>query len=114
MKTVNVFVGVDMRGQHGGLSKLAKSKGIDLRNLGVGEAVVFISRDRMRIKTVSYNGVLAYIKAADPKRPFDLSSINEFAKAFRPNGTMDYDKALKARLTKTLKLNRKFESEEVV
>jgi hypothetical protein len=114
MKTVNIFVGVDMRGQHRGLSKLALEKGVDLRSLKDCEAVVFISRDRMRIKTVSYNGVLAFIKAADRKRPFDLSSVDEFARAFNPDGTMDYAKALRSKLIKTLSKNRIFEDMELL
>lgn len=102
MKALHVFTAVDMRSGHDGLVQYAKSKGVKLSELEVETACVFISRDRLRIKTYSYNGVVSYLKAPDAKRPFDLSAIDEFPKAFDKNGTMNYAKALKAKLTKVM------------
>lgn len=101
MKTVHVFLAVDMRCGHDGLILHAKTAKVDLKEMTAGTACVFISRDRLRIKVYSFNGVLSYLKAPD-YRPFDLNAIDEFPKAFDKDGTMDYSKALKARLIKVM------------
>lgn len=99
MKTVNVFIGVDMRMGHEGLKQYAKTRKVDLTQLEDDSACVFISSNRLRIKTYSYNHVVGYLKA-DSNRPFDLSAIDEFPKAFNKHGIMNYDKAIRARLEK--------------
>lgn len=101
MKTVHVFTAVDMRCGHDGLVEYAKSHKVNLREMEVGTACVFISRNRLRIKVFSFNGVLSYLKAQD-YRPFDLNAIDEFPRAFEKDGTMNYTKALKARLQKVM------------
>lgn len=101
MKAVHVFLGVDMRKSHDGLAAFAKAKNVDLKKLPTETAAVFISANKLRIKTYSYNHVLGYLKAPS-YRPFDLSAIDEFPRAFDKNGLMDYNKALRARLQKAL------------
>lgn len=91
-----------MRVGHDGLVKYAKDKGVDLKSLSTETACVFIARDRMRMKSYSYNGVVSYMKAPDRKRPFDLSAIDEFPRAFSKSGHMSYAKALRSRLAKEL------------
>lgn len=90
-----------MRKSHDGLVSYAKQKRIDLTKLPDETACVFISSNRLRIKTYSYNHVLGYLKAPS-YRPFDLTAIDEFPRAFNKDGLMDYNKALKARLEKEL------------
>jgi hypothetical protein len=99
MKTVHVFTDVDMRMGHEGLEDVARGHRVSLKGLEAGEAAVFISRNRMRMKAYSWNGVVSYLRAK-ALRPFDLSAVDEFAKAFSPEGVMDYDKAIKKRLEK--------------
>jgi len=101
MKALHVFLGVDMRKSHDGLVNYAKSKRVDLTKLPEETACVFISSNRLRIKTYSYNHVLGYLKAPS-YRPFDLSAIDEFPRAFNKDGLMDYNKALRAKLEKAL------------
>lgn len=111
MKVLHVFTAVDMRSGHDGLVQYAKSKGIKLSEIGTETACIFISRDRTRMKAYSYNGVVSYMKAPDRTRPFDLSAIDEFPRAFNKNGTMDYAKALKAKLTKVMATKGMLEEE---
>lgn len=99
MKAVEFFLGVNMCAQHNGLKKLAKKYKIDIDTLPSNSACVFISRDRRRIKVYASNGVLSYLRASD-YRPFDLSALNEFPKAFNTDGTLNYEKALRLRLEK--------------
>lgn len=113
MKTIHVFVGVDMRQSHLGLTKLASQNKIDLNTMQQDSAIVFISRDRMRMKAYSGNGVLSYLVSSDRKRPFDLQAIDEFPKAFDKNGTMNYEKALKERLKKAL-FNKTFDDTKLL
>lgn len=102
MKAVHVFLAVDMRCGHDGLYLLAKSHGVDISKLGTENACVFISRDRLKMKTFSWNGVVCSIKSKDNKRPYDISALDEIAKAFDKNGAIDYPKALRARLEKVM------------
>jgi hypothetical protein len=37
------------------------------------------------------------------ERPFDLSALAEFPRAFNPDGTLDYTRALERRLTALFK-----------
>lgn len=104
MKSLHVFVGVDMRMGHLGLKKYASLHGVDLNNLPGLSAAIFISKDKMRIKSYSYNGVVSYLVQYDNKRPLDLDMINELPRAFSANGSFDYSKALRASLEKKLKL----------
>lgn len=114
MRTVNVFLGIDMRMGHPGLIDLAKKNGVDLLNMEPQTACVFISRNKLRMKTFCYNGVLCYMRAMDIKRPFDLDSINEFPRAFDKNGQMNYAKALRATLEKKLKGRAPFRDMELL
>lgn len=108
MKSVQVFLGADLRSMHAGLKKLAASYGVHLDSLGKEEAVVFINSAKNKIKSYSYNGAICYIRFDDPKRPIDLNALDELPKAFNKHGTLNYTKALKAALIKQMKQNKKF------
>lgn len=113
MKTVHCILGADLRCSHEGLKIQARSRGISLKSLMPGEAIVFINHAKNKMKAYSYNGVVSYIRFDDPKRGIDLNALDEFPKAFRPDGTMDYEKALRASLKTRLK-EKKFDKIEVV
>jgi len=113
MKTIQVILGVDMRQGHPGLIKLAAKKGINLDALDPQTAVIFIARNKMRMKAYSHNGVLSYMRSTDSKRPFDLNAIDEFPKAFSKDGKMDYAKALRAKLEKELSKKGKLEEKQL-
>lgn len=102
MKAVNLFLGADLRSGHPGLTKLAKSRGIVLKELRTGEAVIFINSKKDKMKAFAWNGVLSYVRFDDKKRAIDLSAIDEFPRAFDKDGVMDYAKALRASLEKRL------------
>ncbi len=102
MKAVNLFLGADLRSGHPGLTKLAKSRGIVLKELRKGEAVIFVNSKKDKMKAFAWNGVLSYIRFDDAKRSIDLSALDEFPRAFNADGSMDYTRALKASLEKRL------------
>lgn len=99
MKLVHVFTAVHMGKNHKGLSEVAKNKGVNLNKLKKTEACIFISRNRMRMKCFTSNGVLSYILAKE-NRPLSMDAIQDFPKAFSPDGKLNYDKALRIQLTK--------------
>lgn len=110
MKTVFCFLGVDMRCGHDGLITVAKNKKVDLKNLNVGEAAVFINSSRTKIKAYSYNHVVSYYRSLEYSRPIDLAALEMLPKAFDEDGVMDYSAALKAALEKKL-VGRKLEED---
>jgi hypothetical protein len=99
-----------MRTMHKGMGALLDKQGI--KRLATDEAVIFINRARDRLKSYSYNGVISYVRfTGSDKRAIDLSAIDEIARAFNSDGTLDYNRALKKHLEKRLKV--KSESSEL-
>lgn len=109
MELTHIFTGVDMRQGHDGLRQVAKGK-VNLLNMPDGSAVAFISNDRKRMKVYTFNHVLSYIRREDIKRPIDLQALQEFPRAFDSAGRFDYNKALKLRLMKALKIKDEADS----
>lgn len=99
--------------QHDGLKAVAKKHKVDLDALPGESACVFISRDKCRIKVYSSNGVLSYLRAKT-SRPFDLSALNEFPKAFNVDGSFDYNKAIKLRLEKVFQEKGRMKDKDLV
>lgn len=100
IRAIEVFVGVNMSKQHDGLAQVAKKYKVDITKLPEGAACVFISRDKCRMKVISWNGVLSYIRTLNRSRPFSMDALREFPRAFNVDGTFDYNKALKLNLEK--------------
>lgn len=98
MKTVNVFLGVDLRLGHDGLSAYAATRKVKMTELRPGEAVVFINTKRTYMKSYSWNKVLSSVRSVDINRPIDIDVMDYLAQAFNKDGTMDYPKALKMAL----------------
>lgn len=113
MKTIKILLGADMRSGHPGLKKQALKMGFDIDTLKEGEAVVFINVSKDRMKAYSWNGVLSYVRFTEKNRAIDLNAIDEFPKAFSPDGSMDYRKALRASLLKRIG-DKKFKELEVL
>lgn len=104
MKAVKFLFNADMRGGHDHLLAQAKKLNIDLGDLRLEEAVVFINRRQNKIKTFSYNGVISYVRfTEDSHRGIDLNALSEIARAFNKNGVLDYNKALKQSLITRLR-----------
>lgn len=96
---VHAFLGVSMINGHDGLRAHAKKCGVNMDVLPDKTAVVFFSRNKMRIKVLCPNGVLSYLRAKQ-NRPFSLDALQEFPRAFSADESLDYDKALKMQLEK--------------
>lgn len=104
MRVVQCFFDVNMQNGHDGLQLIAKKGGVDVRLLGQGEFVVFINRDRNRIKLYATNNTTAYYKRPRGASPLSLESIPNIVKAFGQSGKIDYDRALKQTIEKKLGL----------
>lgn len=111
MKSVNIFLGADLRLGHDGLRKLAKSKNVLLSELNRDEAVIFINSARDKIKSYSWNGVVSYMRSKETNRPIDLMALDYLVKTFNPSGQMNYPAALRLALLKRLRLRGNFDPE---
>lgn len=96
---IRVFQNTDMRKQHDGLTELAKSKKVNLKNLGAGEHVVFLNNKLNRIKLFSANGVLSYYRA--PSGRVNLKMIEMIPACFNAGG-MDWNQAERLAIDKLL------------
>src|SRR6267142_4284345 len=94
MKTVEVFIGADMRCSHRGLVKLAKDNGVHVDDLQPGDAIVYVNMRKNRVKTLSYNGVLSYLNLEGTRRTVDLDALSMIPQALDPRGAMNYKRAL--------------------
>lgn len=112
MKTVEVFLGADLRCSHQGLIELAAKHGVMIKNLKPGEAIVYINAKKDRLKVLSWNRVLSYVNFTGDRK-LDLDALSEIPKAISPDGTMDYKKALRVTLQKKLGQKR-FEELEML
>ena len=106
MKCIHVFLGADMRLGHDGLKALARASKIDFDALKQGEALVFINARKDRMKSISWNHVVSFVRSEDINRPIDLSVLDYLAQAFSAEGVMDYTEALKMALEEKLKSRR--------
>jgi hypothetical protein len=103
VKAVKFLFNADLRGGHDNLKAQSKKVGVDLEKLETEEAAVFINRQRNKIKTYSYNGVMSYIRFTEEShRGIDMNALSEIARAFDKRGQLDYNKALKASLLQRL------------
>ena len=95
-RITHVFKSADLRCGHVGLTAIAKKKA----NPKPGEHVVFINNAEDKMKVLSSNGVLSYIKS--PSGKLALETINHIPAAFKATGGFNYSDALKKVITKKL------------
>lgn len=100
-KILRVFLDVDMRNQHDGLSTLATKNKVNLSNLDPGCHVIFINSKQNKIKVFSCRGTLTYIRK--DKGRIDLNFISMIPQAFNDFGELEWAKAEKLSLEKRLK-----------
>lgn len=106
-RVINFFTNVDFRLGHDGLAKLSKQNAVDVAKLNNGQYIVFVNSAKDRVKVFAANNVIAYLKLPHGRK-VDSRVIQEIPSAFQGNGTLDYDKALKAAVEKALaRRNRK-------
>lgn len=98
-KITQVFMDVDMRNGHEGLSLLAKKFDIDPRKLPQNHMLVFINRKQTHLKVFVAGNIIAHTK----RDRISLDAIREIPRAFAYSGRIDYDEALKNSLEEKLK-----------
>lgn len=95
-----VFLDVDARSQHLGLSKIAATKSINTDKLKKNEHVIFINKKRDKIKVISHEGIMTYKKSMHG--PLDLMAIEHIAQCFNEDSSIDWTKAQQLALEKAL------------
>lgn len=93
-RVIQCFLNTDLRNGHDGLSVIAKGSGINVTALQPGQYVVFINTAKNKLKIYTANNVVAFFRATSGQ-PIDLNTIRLIPLAFRSNGHLDYDRALK-------------------
>ena len=86
-----------------GFLKVLDKHGIDIEKLGKGNLIPFINRKKNYIKVVACNGTRNPVVGAyrlPQGRIYDLRILGEIPSAFRADGNIDFDSALKAVLDK--------------
>lgn len=85
MKAIHVFLEVDFRQQHKGLTATAAKAGLRLDAKGPGVCAVFLNKKLNKARVLSSNGVLMYAHFDDG---IDSTSLNIFTDAVRPGMAM--------------------------
>lgn len=96
---IRVFFDTHLGNGHDGLAKLASKEKIDVKNLNVGEYVVFINRDKSAFKLYATSFTVAHLRL--PKGKIDLNTIAKIPTFFNGH-EINYNKALKATLLEKL------------
>lgn len=101
-RILQIFQDVDMRQHFDGLEELAKKEGkISIKDLKEGEYVVFFNTRRTYLKMAAAHNVLA-CRRMEGGRFYDMSAIKLVVQAFHNTGEIQYERALKERLTELL------------
>lgn len=97
------FSNVSMALGHDGLAIIAKKFGVKMETLTNGECILFINRQRDKLKLIDGTGVvMGYIRI--PKgRVLPVEAIQYVAQAFSRSGKLDVDKAVKSYVIDKLK-----------
>jgi len=87
------FANSDMRCGHTGLAAIAKKRGINLDNLGVGDLVVFVNSKQDKVKVATAGYTLSYLRMPSGQRinPGVISLIPKFFNG----GQINYSGALR-------------------
>jgi hypothetical protein len=101
VKALRIFLNVDLRNSHEGLSAIATKNKIDVKKLVAGEYLIFINSEKNKIKLYAANEVIAYYRC--PHGKVDLRAISKIPQAFKASGKIDYDACLKEIMEAKLK-----------
>lgn len=99
-KIIRVFLNVDMRNQHNGLTRVAANESVDLLKIKPHEHVIFINTRKNKLKMFSTNGVLSYVMAKEGM--LNLAMIEQIPRCFNQDSTLDWNKAQRLALEKQL------------
>jgi len=102
-RVVQCFVDADLRYMIPGLVEVCRKNGVDVSKLERGSLVPFINRERTFIKVLACNGsafpVLGCYRL--PRgRVYDLRVLGEIPSAFRADGGIDMDEAIRSTVEK--------------
>lgn len=100
-KVKRVFINVNMRSQHDGLTELAKQNGIHPEKLSTGEYLVFVNTRRTAVKLMTKEKVIAHYKSPQG-HVIDLNVIKHIPNAF-DGKEINYSKALELAIDQKLK-----------
>lgn len=93
-KILHLFTEVSMICSHDGLSKIAGKEKVDLKNLSVGEFVLFANRSLTAMKLFAAHNVIIYYRAPD-NRPIDIRALKHIPQ-FVSGSDIGYDRAILA------------------
>lgn len=97
---LRVFLNVNLRAGHDGLTKLAKDHQVKTSDLEPGSYIVFINAAKNKLKLYAANEVIAYLRLGKG-RSIDMNTIRELPYVF--NGKfINYDAALKTAVEKQM------------
>ncbi len=97
---IQVFLNVDMRNMHDGLTKIAKKNGIEVGILSARQYVVFINAAKTKVKVYAANDTIAYSRSKSGK--LQMEAVAKIPECFG-GGAFNYDQALKLVLEELLK-----------
>lgn len=100
-RIVMVIDNVNMGKGHDGLTAIAKQFKLDPTKLKPGELLMFINRAKDKLKVYGPGHVIGYLRMPG-KRKLTMEAIQYLPQAFNPDGSIDYDKALKQAVIKML------------
>lgn len=90
---LRVFLNVDMRNGHDGLSKTAKENGIKTSDIEAGSYVIFINASSNKLKMYAAGEVIAYLRLP-AGRKINMDVIRELPRVF-DGRRINYQEALK-------------------
>ncbi len=97
-RVVRYFADADMRAGYDGLTRIAKKEDVDIPNLGQGEFVVFVNRQRNKMKLCTQNDIVAYMRMGRGQK-IDPRVIQYLPRYF-DGKSFDYDAAMRRVLQK--------------
>lgn len=101
LRVVRFFRASDLRLGHEGLKKFAEEKGYFPDKLSPGEFFVFVNNAENKIKIMTVNDLLVYMRSPNQAR-FDLSIV-KYIPSFFKGASIDYQGALTASLKERMK-----------
>jgi hypothetical protein len=101
-RLIRVFTDTNLKNNHLGLEKIAKSKDVDVSKLDMGEFVVFVNRKRNALKMYAPGNIVAHLKLPENTK-IDMRTIALLPKHFN-GGEINYSGALKEYIKKEFPL----------
>lgn len=105
-RIIRCFFETDMRMSHPGLTDIARKHKVDIDQVGDGEHLIFINSAQNKMKMLSKNNVLSYLRLPGNRR-VSLEAIAEIPRVYGAPGEINYERALKNTLIEMLSKKKK-------